>query len=115
MKKFPIGVMLESFKLPTDEAIKAAASLGAQGIQMYATKGDKSPENLNAQARRDLLAKVKDHGMVFSAICGDLGKGFHVAERNPELIEKSKRIWNAISSPPTSVWCRRTKPIPVSL
>ena len=92
MAKFPIGVMLESFKLPTDDAIRAAASVGAQGIQMYATKGDKAPENLNGQARRDLLQKVKDHGMVFSAICGDLGKGFHVAERNAELIERSKRI-----------------------
>ena len=29
---------------------------------------------------------------MFSALCGDLGKGFGNKEQNPELIEKSKRI-----------------------
>ena len=92
MKQFPIGVMLESFRLPTLEAMDAAVKIGAQGIQMYATKGENSPENLNTAARKELLMQIKDRGMVFSAICGDLGMGFGNAERNPELIEKSKRI-----------------------
>lgn len=92
MKQFPIGVMLESFQLPKLQALDAAMKIGAQGIQMYATKGENSPENLNAAARKELLMQVKDRGMVFSAICGDLGMGFGNAERNPELIEKSKRI-----------------------
>ena len=92
MKQFPIGVMLESFRLSTLEAMDAAAKIGAQGIQMYATKGENSPENLNAAARKELLMQIKDRGMVFSAICGDLGMGFGNPERNPELIEKSKRI-----------------------
>ena len=39
MYNFPIGVILESFRLPRSEAIKAAAALGANGIQMYATSG----------------------------------------------------------------------------
>lgn len=92
MKQFPIGVMLESFRLPTIEALDAAVKIGAKGIQMYATKGENSPENLDAAARKELLKQVKDRGLVFSAICGDLGMGFGNAERNPELIEKSKRI-----------------------
>ena len=92
MKQFPIGVMLESFRLSTLEAMDAAAKIGAQGIQMYATKGENSPENLNAATRKELLMQNKDRGMVFSAICGDLGMGFGNPERNPELIEKSKRI-----------------------
>ena len=92
MYSFPIGVILESFCLPTDEAILAAAKLGANGIQMYATSGSHAPENLSAKDRKELLKKVKDHGMIFSALCGDLGIGFGNAERNPELIEKSKRI-----------------------
>lgn len=92
MKQFPIGVMLESFRLPTLEAMDAAVKIGAQGIQMYATRGENSPENLNSVARKELLMQIKDRGMVFSAICGDLGMGFGNAERNPELIEKSKRI-----------------------
>ena len=92
MYQFPIGVMMESFRLPTLQAIEKAAAIGAQGIQMYATKGEHAPENMNANARKELLAQLKDHGLVFSALCGDLGKGFGKPDLNPELIEKSKRI-----------------------
>ena len=35
---------------------------------------------------------VKSSGLVFSALCGDLGQGFGNKEKNPMLIEKSKRI-----------------------
>ena len=92
MYNFPIGVILESFKLERSQAIKKAAELGANGIQMYATEGENSPENLNASQRKALLDEVKSNGLVFSALCGDLGKGFGNKEQNPELIEKSKRI-----------------------
>lgn len=92
MYKFPIGAILESFRLPRSQAIKAAADLGANGIQMYATSGENAPENLSSSARRDLINEVKANGLVFSALCGDLGHGFGDKEMNPELIEKSKRI-----------------------
>ena len=92
MYKFPIGVMNDSFRLPFDESLDAAAKLGAKGIQMYATYGEHSPEALDAAARREILKKLKDRGLVFSALCGDLGRGFGNKELNPELIEKSKRI-----------------------
>ena len=92
MFNFPIGVMLESFKADRSAAIKKAAALGAKGIQMYATSGENSPENLNAASRRALLDEVKSSGLIFSALCGDLGRGFGNKELNPVLIEKSKRI-----------------------
>ena len=92
MYQFPIGVMVDSFKTDTRTAIVKAAKLGAQGLQMYSTTGENSPENLNAVSRKDLLDFVKSHGLVFSAICGDLGMGFGNRELNPSLIEKSKRI-----------------------
>ena len=92
MYNFPIGVILESFRLERSAAIKKAAELGAKGIQMYATSGQNAPENLNAQDRKNLLSEVQGEGLVFSALCGDLGKGFGNKELNPELIEKSKRI-----------------------
>jgi sugar phosphate isomerase/epimerase len=41
---------------------------------------------------RELKNKMDANGLVFSALCGDLGRGFGHAELNPELIEKSKRI-----------------------
>lgn len=93
MYQFPIGIMIDSLKgLTTAEAIKEAAALGANGIQMYSTTGENAPENLSPEKRKELLHLVKENGLVFSAICGDLGMGFGDAERNPSLIEKSKRI-----------------------
>lgn len=92
MYNFPIGVILESFRLDRSSAIKKAAEIGANGIQMYATSGENSPENLSPSDRKALLREVKDSGLVFSALCGDLGKGFADKQLNPSLIEKSKRI-----------------------
>ena len=92
MYKFPIGALLDSFRLDTKSAIKKAAEIGVQGLQMYSTTGENSPENLVGAKRRELLDFVKAHGLVFSAICGDLNMGFGNRELNPGLIEKSKRI-----------------------
>lgn len=92
MYQFPIGVIIDSFRTDTRTAIKQAAALGANGIQMYSTEGENSPESLTPSKRRELLDFVKSHGLRFSALCGDLGEGFFRPERNPELIERSKRI-----------------------
>jgi sugar phosphate isomerase/epimerase len=92
MYPFKIGVMLDSFRLPIDQALVKAAEVGGQGLQVYATYGQMAPENLTPADRREFLNKVKAQGLVISALCGDLGKGFTNPELNPGLIEKSKRI-----------------------
>lgn len=92
MYNFPIGIMMDSLRTDNRTAIETAAKMGAKGLQMYATKGENSPENLNGEKRRELLDMVKSNGLCFSALCGDLGEGFWRKERNPQLIEKSKRI-----------------------
>ena len=92
MYDFPMGVILESFKTNRAAAIEKAAKMGANGIQMYATEGENSPENLSKSDRAELKREIENHNMVFSALCGDLGKGFGNKELNPSLIEKSKRI-----------------------
>ena len=92
MYNFSIGVILESFKTDRSDAIKKAAELGVKGIQMYATTGQNAPENLSRSDRIALKNEVYNNGLVFSALCGDLGMGFGNKEKNPELIEKSKRI-----------------------
>lgn len=93
MYKFPIGIILESLKMPRRDAIKKAAEIGAKGIQMYATEGENSPRNLSSEARAELKNEVASSGLVFSALCGDLGMGFGNPEKNPVLIEKSKKIF----------------------
>lgn len=92
MYDFKIGAMVESFRLDTFEAIKKAAEIGAEGLQMYCTSGKNAPENMTAERKRELIRTVKDNGLVFSAICGDLGHGFGTAEKNGTNIEKSKKI-----------------------
>lgn len=93
MFKFPVGVIVDSFRLPIPEAVKKAALVGADGIQVYASHGDMAPENMDAQKRREFKALVEDNGLVISALCGDLGGGGFVhKDQNPHRIEKSKRI-----------------------
>ena len=92
MYNFPIGIMMDSLRTDNRTAIETAVKMGAKGLQMYATKGENSPENLTGEKRRELLDMVKSNGLCFSALCGDLGEGFWRQERNPQLIEKSKRI-----------------------
>lgn len=91
MLPFSIGVMLDSFRTDIACALDKAQALGAQGIQVYATGGEMSPEELTGEKRKEFLKAVKDHGLVVSALCGDIGAFVH-PERNPAMIERSKRI-----------------------
>ncbi len=92
MYPFPIGIITDSFRTDIRTALEKAAALGADGVQIYATRGKLSPEQLTPAGRRELLDMVKSNGLVVSALCGDLGCGFHRPEKNPGLIEQSKRI-----------------------
>lgn len=92
MFQFPIGAIVESFRTDTRSAIEAAAKIGVQGLQMYCTSGEHAPEIFSKSSRKELLDLVKSYGLRFSALCGDLGMGFGHLEKNPLLIERSKRI-----------------------
>jgi len=93
MYNFSIGVMLESFHKPAAEAMAIAQKIGAQGLQVYATPKALEQKGITTPAaQKEFFKMVKDHGLVISALCGDLGHGFGNAELNPDLIEKSKRI-----------------------
>ena len=93
MSRFPIGVIIDSFRTDIPTAVKKAAGVGANGTQVYATRGEMAPENMNAAKIADFRNLVADNGLVISALCGDLGGGgFCFADRNPEKVEKSKRI-----------------------
>jgi len=94
-----IGVLLDNLKMDLRQAVPKAAEIGVTGIQAYAVSGELAPENMNDTKIREWLDLVKSHGIVFSAICGDLihtpdstYKGFYDAEANKFLVDKSKRI-----------------------
>lgn len=84
-----IGVMVESFRKDFKTGVMKAAEIGAEGIQKYAVRGEIDWTNDQIKETLDI---VKSHGLVFSALCGDFGHGFTHADRNDELVEKSKRV-----------------------
>lgn len=92
MRRFKLGALLESFKMPTRDAIKAASNLGLDGVQIFSTTGEFAAENMTGDKRRELLSMLNDGGLEISALCGDFGIGFADPKINPELIDKSKRV-----------------------
>jgi L-ribulose-5-phosphate 3-epimerase len=68
-----IGIISDSFRLGAREGIAQAKELGADGIQVYAVRGEICPENLNISARKELKAYCSSLGLEISALCGDLG------------------------------------------
>ena len=92
MYDFSIGVMLDSFRTGIAEALDQAVAVGAEGIQVYTTTGELSAAHLTPTKRREFLRQVQGHGLSIAALCGDLGQGFGDAQKNPQLIEDSKRI-----------------------
>lgn len=87
------GVITDCFKLPLEDSIKLAGELGFDGIQIYATTGEFSPETLTEQRKAEIKELLKENRLEISALCGDMGGyGFQKSEDNPDRIEKTKRI-----------------------
>jgi sugar phosphate isomerase/epimerase len=93
MADFRIGVMANSFRLPIRDGIRKARELGADGVQIYAVRGEMDPDALKGRARKEFRKFVENQGLAISALCGDLGgHGFERPEDNAWKIPKSKRI-----------------------
>ena len=88
-----IGVITDCFKLPLKDGMKLAGELGFDGIQIYATTGEFSPQTLTDSLKDEYKKLLKENNLEISALCGDMGGyGFQIAEDNPERIEKTKQI-----------------------
>ena len=88
-----IGVIVDSFRLGVREGLLKSKQVGAEGVQLYAVKGELDPANMTSQARKELRSFISSLGLDISAIVGDLGgHGFQDPAANVEKIEKSKRI-----------------------
>ena len=92
-KNFKIGVMVESFRSGLGGGLDAAASLGADGVQIYASAGETEYSKMGSVQRRELLGLLKDRNLELSALCADFGgHGFQVESENPGRIEKSRHV-----------------------
>lgn len=90
---FKIGVMIESFRLGWRGGLAAAAAVGAQGVQLYATGGETHFSQLRGAMLAELKARLRDLNLEVAAVCGDFGgHGFQVAADNCQRIDDSKRV-----------------------
>jgi sugar phosphate isomerase/epimerase len=70
MKK---GVILESFKTNTLEALKYASELGLDGIQFYGVNGELDCDKLSCEERLVFKQALNDYKLVVAAVCADMG------------------------------------------
>lgn len=88
-----LGAITDCFKKSLEESVKTASKLGLDGVQIYATSGEFSPEVLTEERKTEIKALLKENNLIVSALCGDMeGFGFEREEDNAERIEKTKRI-----------------------
>jgi L-ribulose-5-phosphate 3-epimerase len=88
-----IGVIVDSFGVGVREGLRKAKEVGADGVQIYAVKGEMDPDNLTQAQRKELKGFIESLGLEISALVGDMGgHGFQVKEDNVWKVEKSKRI-----------------------
>jgi sugar phosphate isomerase/epimerase len=88
-----IGVIVDSFRVGVRDGLIKAKEVGADGVQIYAVKGEFEPTNLTAAARKEWKAYIESLGLEISALVGDLGgHGFQDKQVNAEKIAKSKQI-----------------------
>lgn len=88
-----LGVITDCFKKPLEECIVLAAKNGFDGVQIYATSGEFSPETLTEEKKAEIKKLLKENNLEVSALCGDMGGyGFEIEKDNAERVEKTKRI-----------------------
>ena len=88
-----LGVITDCFKKPLEECMVLAAKNGFDGVQIYATSGEFSPETLTEEKKAEIKKLLKENNLEVSALCGDMGGyGFEIEKDNAERVEKTKRI-----------------------
>ena len=93
MKDFKLGIIVDSFRQDFKTNVEIAASLGADGIQMYMVEGELAPDNMTPEKIAEVKKILADNKLEISAVCADLGgHGFAKADENPQKIATSKRI-----------------------
>lgn len=101
MYKFPIGVMLESFRTDYEIALQHAVAVGAQGIQVHAQNGQLTARNLTNDKTNLFVSQVRDSGLEISGLVGDLM--LHDKSKYPGIIDEAKRVLELAKSLNTNI------------
>ncbi|HBL85145.1 MAG: xylose isomerase [Clostridiales bacterium GWF2_38_85] len=93
MKKFKIGVMVDSFKLPFFEGLDKAKEVGAEGIQLYVVDGEMKYDTFDDAKVAKVNEELSKRGLAVSAVCGDFGgHGFERTDENAWKVPASKVV-----------------------
>ena len=89
-----IGVIAELLRKPLQEDIAYAAEIGVQGVQLCVKHGEDGIDlsDCTDAELAELDAAVKKHGLVITAICGDLGGSFQLEHTCWQRVELMKKI-----------------------
>src|SRR5262245_18841131 len=74
-----IALRLENLRLPLRQALRKAAQLGVQGVQVNAL-GDLAPDRLSATGRREFLHLVQSLGLTLTALGFPTRRGYNSAD-----------------------------------
>lgn len=93
VSRLKVGAFVASFRLPFEEAVTKAQELGLDGLQLASIKDEINVEEIDEKKAGYINKVVSDHGLVISAICGDIG-GFSTDDKNlaADRVERTKRI-----------------------
>jgi len=91
MPRFKVGVLVDCLGLGVKEGCRKAAELGAEGVQVYCTRGEMHPDELSRTGRRDFAHFLKGLGLELPALCADFGRGYTKPELFEELIPLTKK------------------------
>jgi sugar phosphate isomerase/epimerase len=69
--KLFIGVDLDDLRLPTKEAVRAAAHLQFEAVEVPAAAGDATPEGLSSSGRRHFQRFVDGFGLRLASLSAD--------------------------------------------
>lgn len=85
--------MADALRLPLADAVSRCGELGADGLQVYAVRGEMAPEAMSPADRMRFRERCRNLGLEIAALCGDLGgHGFQLASQNPSKVARSKAI-----------------------
>src|ERR1035437_5169178 len=93
MSRLKVGAFLSSFRLDVKSALAKAREIGLVGIQLSSLPPELNVEDISAKKAAEIIGIFKDHNLVISAVCGDIG-GFALDdEREAGIrVERTRRI-----------------------
>ena len=106
MYNFPIGAITDSFRLPFPEAVKKAAEVGAQGIQVYTTKGVMTPEPLLLKSVARFLKSLRIQASLFLLFAVTLVTASEMQRKTFSWLKIQNVFW---------IWRLTLKPISLPL